>query len=108
MGQPEQAKEGFLSLPSTGYGKWSARLLLVSLALILLNNVVVMPVTERQADLAHAQPAFNLVVGLCVIATGISGIAAALIKRERSWVVVLAVLLLIVAGAFDVGPYVAK
>ncbi|MCU0958722.1 MAG: hypothetical protein MUF48_01335 [Pirellulaceae bacterium] len=31
---------GFLSLPSTSVGKWSARLLVVSLVLILLNNLV--------------------------------------------------------------------
>lgn len=101
MNEPEgvtpQRGSGFLSLPSTGVGKWSAWLLAVSLALILLNNLVVMPQTEQQANLELAQKAFNLAVFLCVAFAGVTGLFAIVMKRERSWAVFAAVLLFIVA-----------
>ncbi len=92
---------GFWSLPSSGVGKWSAWLLVVSLAMILLNNLVVMPNTEPQASLDLAQRACNLAVFLCVAFAGVTGLCAIPMKRERSWTVFVAVLLFIVVVAFN-------
>jgi cytochrome bd-type quinol oxidase subunit 2 len=109
MNEPEgvtlKRASAFLSLPSTDVGKWSAWLLVVSLVLILLNNLVVMPKTEQQTSLELAQNAFNLAVFLCVAFAGVAGLFAIVMKRERSWAVFAAVLLFIVAVGFNLGAY---
>jgi cytochrome bd-type quinol oxidase subunit 2 len=108
VGEPEvgapKRTTGFLSLPSTGVGKWSAWLLLVSIVLVLLNNLVVMPHTEQRTSLELAQRAFNLAVFLCIGLAGGTGLFAIVSKRERSWVAFVSVILLVVAIAFNLGP----
>jgi len=98
--EPERAARkrasGYLSLPSTSVGKWTARLLLLSVGLVLLNTLVVMPMTERRAGLEVPQTLFNIAIFLCVASAGISGTFALLMKRERSWVVIVSILLLVV------------
>jgi len=110
MNEPDEVTlkraSGFLSLPSTGVGKWSAWLLLISLVLILLNNLVVMPQTEQGTSLELAQRAFNLAVFLCVVFAGVTGLFAIVMKRERSWALFVSVLLLVLATAFNLGPLV--
>lgn len=102
-GAPKRAS-GFLSLPSTGVGKWSAWLLLVSIVLVLFNNIVVMPRLEQQASVELAQQAFNLAVFMCFFLAGLTGLFAIVSKRERSWVAFVSVLLLVVVAAFNAGP----
>lgn len=102
----EKQSSGFLLLPSTGIGKWSAWLLLISLVLILLNNFVVMPQTEQRTGRELAQNAFNLIVFLCVCSSGVTGLWAIVMKHERSWVLFVSVLLLILAIALNVGSLV--
>lgn len=110
MGEPKRVTQkrasGFLSLPSTSIGKWSARLLLLSLVLILLNTFVVMPATEQRTGLELAQAVFNFLLLLPVVSAGSSGLFALLMKRERSWVVVVAVLLFILVVAANLSQYV--
>lgn len=89
-----KAPSPFLSLPSTSVGKWSARLLLLSLVLVLLNSFVVMPATEQRMGLELAQQVFNFAVWLCVVSAGTSGLFALVMKRERTWAVVLSVVIL--------------
>ena len=96
---------GFLSLPSTSIGKWPAGLLVLSLVLILLNTLVVMPVTELRTGLELAQNVFNFATFLCVASSGISGLLALVMKRERSWAVFVAVLLFILAVGLNLAPY---
>ena len=93
---------GFLSLPSTSVGKWSARLLLLSLVLMLLNVFVVLPATEQRAGLELARSVFTSFVVLCLISAGVSGLIALVMKRERSWAVVVSVLLSAVVVGFEV------
>lgn len=95
----------FLSLPSTGIGKWSARLLLLSLVLMLL-NMVLAPALQR-TGLELPQAVFNLATFLCVVASGLSGLVAVVVKRERSWAVVAAVLGGILALGFELAEFVA-
>lgn len=108
MGTPREAAPertlGFMSLPSTATGRWSAWLLLLSIVLVLLNGLVVMPLTEQRVSLDPAQRVFNLVVFLCLSAAGIAGLFAIVVKRERSWAAFLAVLLLVLATALNLGP----
>lgn len=110
MNEPERPtpKRGssFWSLPSTGLGRWSAWLLLVSVGLILLNNIAVMPYTEPRPSLEMVQRVFNLTVFLCVVSAGGLGLLAVVAKRERSWTLFLSVLLLILAMVLNLGPLV--
>ena len=73
-------------------------------SLVLLNNLVVMSQTEQNTDLELAQRIFNLFVFLCVVAAGLTGLLAVVIKRERSWVLFVSILLLIFATAMNAGP----
>lgn len=108
MSEPKEvapkAAPGFLSQPATGVGRWSAWLLVVSLALVLLNNIVVMPETERNMALELVQRLLNLSIFLCIVVTGLLGLWAIIMKRERSWVLFLSLLLLIFVVVMNVGP----
>ncbi len=86
---------GLCSLPSTGAGKWSARLLVLSLVLVLLNSLVMMPYTEARTGLQPVQNVSNLLVGLCVVSSGVSGLFAVVARGERSWVAWAAILVLV-------------
>ena len=99
----EQQPSDFLSLPATVTGRWSAWLLLMSLLLILLNTLVVMPQTEQRTGLELAQKAFNLIVFLCVFSSGATGLWAIVRERERSWVLFISLLLLVLALALNIG-----
>lgn len=94
---PQQDRApGLLSLPRTRLGRWSARLLLLSFLLILLNSAAIMPFTEQRGGLDLLQTVFNVAVGLSLVSAGICGAVAWITKAERSWVVVLSMLLLVV------------
>jgi len=112
MNEPEQNTQkrssGLASLPSTSIGRWSAWLLLIAVALILLNNLVVMPETEQRTGLELAQQLFNLAAGLCIVFAGVTSLLAIVKKRERSWVLMLSVLLLVFALAFNLGPIILE
>jgi hypothetical protein len=86
-----------------GSGFW---LLLISLVLILLNTLVVMPQTEQQTGLELAQKIFNLFVFLCVFSSGVTGLWAIVMERERSWVLFIALLSLVLAIGLNVGSLV--
>ena len=92
----------FRSLPSTPLGRGSAWLLAVSIILVLVNNLALMPWTERVGSLDVAQSAFSLTVFLCSVAAGATGLVAVISKRERSGIVFLAILLLAFALAMNV------
>lgn len=103
---PERAS-GFLSLPSTGLGKWSAGLLVLALVLLLLNNAVVMPRTEQLPGFDAVQRGINLSVFLSVVAAGACSAVAIVKKREHSWILFAAVLLLALALALNLGALLA-
>lgn len=109
MDEPEAGTQrrasGFLSLPSTNIGTWSAGLVLLSLVMILLNNLVAMPVTEQRTSLELAQRVLNLTVFLGVAVAGVTGLFAVVMKRERSWAVLVAIVLFIVALGLNLAPY---
>lgn len=83
---------GFLALPSTSAGTWSARLLLLSLVLMLLNTTLVLPAIEQRPGFELTQSIVSSVIMLCVLATGATGLFGLVRERERSWVAILAVL----------------
>jgi hypothetical protein len=100
---------GFLSLPSTTAGKRSARLLLLSLVLMMLNALVVLPATERRAGLELVRSVFTGIVVLSLASAGIGGLIALVRDRDRSWPVIVAVLLSIsVIGLEVVGIFIPQ
>ncbi len=104
MGEAKRVKEQrasrFLSLPATMIGKCSACLLLLSLLLILLNVFLVLPASEQRTGLELPQVVVSFSILLCILSSGISGLFALVMKRERSWTVVVSVLSLIMVMAF--------
>lgn len=105
MGEPETGASpraaGFLSLPSTGAGRWSGWLLVASAALILLNNLVAMPLTEPRPDLETLQRVLNVTVFASLAVAGIVGLFAIVAERERSWIAFVPVVLLALALALN-------
>lgn len=91
----------FFSLPSTSTGKWSARLLLLSFALVLLNVLVVLPATEQRTGLELPQAIFNLFILLCLASAGIAGLIALVMRREGSWAVLASVLVAVLVVGFE-------
>ena len=81
------------ALPSSRLGWISAVTLLVSVLLVVVNNVAVMPFTETRENLSGVQWAVNAIVGSVLLGAGLAGLAAVVWKQERSWAVLLAVVL---------------
>jgi len=86
---------GILSLPTTQMGTWSARLLLAALVLVTLNAAVVMPLFERRPGFELPLRIFNVIVALSVLSAGVTGLIAFVRNRERSWVVIVSILVLV-------------
>jgi len=97
---------GFMSLPSTTPGAWSTRLLLVSLALIVLNMLVVLPAIEQRASFDLLRQAYSFTIVLCLLSSGITGLVSLVSKHERSWTVMLAVVIAGAAVAFLISDIV--
>jgi hypothetical protein len=91
----------FFSLPATGLGKWSASLFILAVALVLVFNIVVLPAHLPEM----AENAVGLTVFLGVLATGFTGLAAIVLKRERSWTAFLAVVVMLLVVAMNVAPF---
>ncbi len=92
----------FFSLPSTSLGKWSARLLVLAIALTFLFNLVVLPAQLPEM----AENAAGLTLFVCVLATGVTGLVAIVGKHERSWTAFAAVVVLLFVVAMNLGPLV--
>ncbi len=97
---------GFFSLPATRPGKWSAWLLVISIAMILVNSVAVMPATEQASGLDAVQSVVNLTVFLCTAAAGITGLLAMIMKHEHSWTIYVAVALLLFTLAMNLAELI--
>lgn len=63
---------------------------------MVLNSAVVMPYTEARTGLDAVQNLSNALVGLLVVSSGIIGSYAVVARRERSWVIWVAILVLAV------------
>jgi hypothetical protein len=96
----EERGSRFMALPSTVFGKWSAWLMVASVALLVLNTAVVLPIVERDTGLELPRLVFVSVIFGCVVAMGVTGIYALVAKRERSWAVMLSAVLFVVAMGF--------
>ena len=88
-----------LGLPTSRLGRATAWAFLASIVLVLLNTLVVQPITESRAGLETAQSLYNVVAAASVLAAGIAGLLALVRSRERSWVVMLPVAVMFAALA---------
>jgi len=90
---------GFLTRPSSVPGRVSVILFIIAIVLIALNASVIDSLSLNGAVSSGVAIAFGIMVGICVLATGISGLIAIIFKRERSWVVFVATVVpLVVLG----------
>lgn len=92
-GRTIEGRSGLFALPLTRVGRWCAGLLAVSVVAAVLNTALLMPFTESRAGLWTVQRVVDLVIGLCVLASGGAGLWAVIRQRERSWVLFLAIAL---------------
>jgi uncharacterized membrane protein len=89
------ARSGFLSPPSSRLGRVSGWLLLLGVILVALNTVVILPFSQRRPGLDAWQAVVNLVVGGCVVAAGVSGVVAVVVRRDRSWTLLVSTIVLV-------------
>ena len=90
---------GFLTRPSSVLGRVSVILFIIAIVLILLNASVIDFLSLNGGISSGVSNAFGLVLGICVLTAGISGLIAIVFKRERSWAVfVTTVVPLVVLG----------
>jgi cytochrome bd-type quinol oxidase subunit 2 len=100
--EPER-RDDFFALPSTSMGRVSLNLLLAGVVAVVVNNVAVMPFTEgRQPALDSVQWVVNTVVASIVLVAGAAGAWALVRQHERSWLVVLAVVLALLVLALNI------
>lgn len=95
MSPPRRATSDFRSLPSSPMGRTAGWLLLVGVVLAVLNTVAILPFTERRTGLDALKGLVNAVAGGCLVAAGVGGVAAVVGRRERSWVLLLAIVVLV-------------
>lgn len=78
--------------PSTRLGWWSAALMITFHILMAINTAVFMRLPEVVAWWGALLPFYGILMLLCGLAAGITGLIAIIRRRERSWLVWLAVL----------------
>jgi hypothetical protein len=83
--------------PSSTLGRVSAVALLVSVLLVIVNSAAVMPFTEAREGLSGVQWVVNAIIGGVLLAAGLVGLAAVVFRQERSWAVLLAIVLAAIA-----------
>ena len=90
---------GFFTRPSSVLGRVSVILFIIAIVLILLNASVIDSLSLNGGISSGVSNAFGVVLGICVLTAGISGLIAIVFKRERSWAVfVTTVVPLVVLG----------
>lgn len=95
MAPPRRATSDVRSLPSSPMGRTAGWLLLVGVVLAFLNTVAILPFTESRTGLDALQGVVNALAGGCLVAAGVGGVAAVVGRRERSWVLLLAIAVLV-------------
>lgn len=93
----------FLSLPVTATGKWSMWVMSVSVILLLLLTLVLLPAFESAPGFAVPHRILTSVTLLGIFSAGITAAIALLKRHERSWPLLLAVLLALGAAALMLG-----
>lgn len=63
--------------------------------LAVLNTVAILPFTESRSGLEALQGVVNALAGGCLVAAGVGGVAAVVGRRDRSWVLAVAIVLLV-------------
>jgi hypothetical protein len=85
----------FRQRPATRLGQWAAGLLILFLVLWIINSALVMRFGQDPASEGWTStylPYYGIFMLLCGLASGVVGLIAVIRKRERSWMVLLAIL----------------
>jgi 4-amino-4-deoxy-L-arabinose transferase-like glycosyltransferase len=89
---PRPLWRSILGRPRTRLGRWAAGLEISFLALFLINAFVFMPLTTDAPWQHMLLPFYGIAMLLVGLLAGILGLVAVLRRRERSWLVWLALL----------------
>lgn len=92
----------FLGSPTSRLGWTSVWVFLASVVLASLNTLVIQPVTESRPGLDTPQMIYNVITGLTMLTAGGMGLVALIRSHERSWAVILPVVIMIAALALMV------
>lgn len=88
----EKMKVSFGERPFTKPGWWAFYLAVVFWVMSLINNVVFMRLPEQVSWRQSLLPFYGILMLLCGLAAGVTGVIALVKKHERSWMVWLAIL----------------
>ena len=102
---PTQGGGGFFAAPSTKLGRWSVGLAGVFVVMFLINSFVFMP-SSSDAPWRHViLPFYGIAMLLCGLAAGITGLLAVVRQHERSWLVWLAMLPMLLVLFLLIGEF---
>lgn len=87
-----QASSTFRQRPRTKLGWWAVGLLAAFVVMYIINAGVFMQLSAPEWMNQTLLPAFGILMVLCGLATGVAALIALIRKRERSWLVWLALL----------------
>ena len=92
--------------PASKLGWWAVSLAGVFLALFALNSIVMMPVAQILGEgwWNTAFAIYGIVTFVCGFVGGVLGVAA-ILRRERSWLVWMTILPLLIVVFFLVGEF---
>ena len=96
------------SLPTTKFGRWAVGLALVFVVMVLISAVVTS--LSQASWLQTILPFYSIFMILCALAAGVNGFIAMIWKNDRSWMVILAILLglfiiFLLIGEFLIPPF---
>ena len=99
--------QGFLSVPSTKLGRWSVVLAAIFVVFFIIDVTVLVPSSDDAPWRRTVLPFYGLAMLSCGLAAGIVGLIAAIRRRERSWLVWLAMLPGLMVVALILGEFLA-
>lgn len=85
-----QASSTFWRLPGTKLGWWAVGLMAAFGIMFIINSGVFMQISAPEWMNRTLLPAYGILMTLCGLASGVTAMIALIRKRERSWLVWLA------------------
>lgn len=85
-------RSSFQQHPATKLGWWAFALAAAYFVMSIINNAVFMRLPEQVSWRQSLLPFYGILMLLCGLAAGVTGVIALVKKHERSWMVWLAIL----------------
>ena len=101
----QPSKPRFFGRPTTRLGRWSVGLGAAFVVLWIINMVVFMPFSGRMPYAETTLPFYGIFMLLCGLAAGITGLVAVIRAHERSWLVWLMILPMLLVLFLLIGEF---